>query len=105
MTPNENMRPSSKALAVLFDHPELLTLDHTKAQAIQTLIANPQKNPHFADVWQYISANPLDGNAPWAAKVPIILEDGKPATDKNGNTLYQWSLSSKMCTVIQTPLA
>ncbi|MGN6360843.1 MAG: hypothetical protein ACTHNK_10695 [Thermomicrobiales bacterium] len=105
MTPDTTLTPIKQALIVLFDHPELLTLDPVQAGKVQQLIVNQQRDPHFADVWQYISAHPLDGDDPWAAELPITLADGKPATDQDGNTLYQWNLSPGMCGVIQQPLA
>jgi hypothetical protein len=106
MTPNEHMTPIKKALAVLFDHPELLTLDPARAHAIQLLIANPKENPHFADVWQYISTYPMEGSTEsWATRVPIILADDKPATNSKGEELYQWWLSDGMRAAIRLPLA
>ena len=71
------MIPIKEALDVLFHHPELLTLDSANAQAIRALIKS-QANPQFRDVWQYMSAHPMDdGTDPWATKVPINGAEAK----------------------------
>ena len=76
--------------------PELLTLDPAKKAAIQALISS-SKNPHFPEVWQYISSHPMDGGTdPWATRNAIKGLGGKPATNSKGEVLYQWRLSEAM---------
>ncbi len=104
MIPDPNAPPLRQALAVLFNHPELLTLDPSRARPVQELIAGRQ-NPHFADVWQFISAHPLRSGDPWAEFVPIADVNGNEAHDNDGKTLYQWALTPGMCSVIRQPLA
>ncbi len=104
MIPDPNAPPLRQALAVLFNHPELLTLDPSRARPVQELIAGRQ-NPHFADVWQFISAHPLGSGDPWAEFVPIADVNGNEARDNDGKTLYQWALTPGMCSVIRQPLA
>ena len=104
MIPDPNAPPLRQALALLFNHPELLTLDPSRARPVQELIAGRQ-NPHFADVWQFISTHPLGTGDPWAELVPISDAGGNQARGNHGKTLYQWALTPGMCSVIRQPLA
>lgn len=104
MIPDPDATPIRQALAVLFDHPELLTLDPSRAHAVEQLIAGPE-DPPFAAVWQYISQHPLGGDDPWAAPVPITGADGQPIIGPDGRPLAQWALAPGLGEAIRKPLA
>jgi hypothetical protein len=93
MTPEEGQTPIKLALAALFDHPELITLDPAQAAHLQQLIVGTQADPHFADVWQYVSTHPLGGDDPWAEQVPVTA------------SVSRWDLSSAFQQTLLAPLS
>ena len=98
MTPDDDWTPIKKALAVIFDHPEVVTLDREAANSVEHRIAELST---FQPVWNYISTHPMaqpgrDGATadPWASRVPIADAPGVEA----------WQLSVGMREVISTAL-
>lgn len=63
MTPDPQDPPAKKALAVLVDHPGILTLDPVARQTREQSISQLSS---FSSAWQYISSNPIGSASAWA---------------------------------------
>jgi hypothetical protein len=93
------VNPAAAAAAIVAYYPELVDLDTSTQTKVQGYIHNAGG---FQQLKDSISAQ---GKSNWAPPTPIILENGQPAKDPQGNAINQLMLSEQTTTDMVTPVA
>ena len=93
------LNPLAAAIAIVSYYPELLDLDASTKSTVKGYIRNATG---FQQLVQSISSQ---GPDVWAVPTPIILENGQPAKDPQGNVINQLMLSEQTTTEMVAPIA
>jgi hypothetical protein len=91
--------PAAAAAAIIAYYPELIDLDASTQAKVKVYIRNAN------DFEQFVSAVGSQGQTGWAPPSPIILENGQPAKDQQGNVINRFVLSEKTTAAMIAPLA
>ena len=91
--------PRAAATAIVSYYPELLDVDAATKSTVKGYIQNANA---FA---QFSSAIASQGQTGWGPPEPIILEDGQPARNPQGEVINQLMLSEKTTAAMIAPIA
>jgi hypothetical protein len=91
--------PKAAAAAIIAYYPELVDLDTSTKNKVQGYIRNA------SGFEQFVHSISGQGQSDWAPPTPIILENGQPAKDPQGNDINQLMLSEQTTTDMVTPVA
>ena len=91
--------PAAAAAAIIAYYPELVDLAASTQAKVKGYIHNAN------DFEQFVSAVGSQGQTGWAPPSPIILENGQPAKNQQGNVINKLVLSEKTTAAMIAPLA
>jgi len=91
--------PKAAATAIISYYPELLDVDAATKSTVKGYIQNAGA---FGQLTTTISNQ---GQTGWAPPTPIILENGQPAKDPQGNVINQLMLSAETTAAMIAPIA
>ena len=91
--------PRAAATAIVSYYPELLDVDAATKSTVKSYI---QGASAFG---QFTSAISNQGQTGWAPPAPIILENGEPAKDPQGNVINQLMLSDETTAAMVAPIS
>lgn len=91
--------PAAAAAAIVSYYPELVDLDASTQAKVKGYIQNAN------GFEQFIHSISSQGQTGWGPPAPIILENGQPAKDPQGNVIDQLMLSEKTTAAMIAPIA
>ena len=91
--------PRAAATAIVSYYPELVDVDASTKSTVKGYIQNA------SSFGQFVTAISGQGQTGWAPPTDIILENGQPAKDPQGNIIKQLILSEKTTAAMISPIA